>query len=113
MSLKNYHIDGPVSDYYPLTVQEIIALLEDARNWLEYPNLDKSIHMRASIQVRLLQGIPGLQIPRQEEGPVAAKKEAMEAALYTWINDPVQLAQPLTKESEIVKFLLSLMRTEP
>lgn len=74
------HESGAVSDYkqkvpnhYPLKKEEIIALLDEAKN---------AVNPRTSqIQVRLCQGIPGYVCPRVTDGPVA-KKENEISELY-------------------------------
>lgn len=49
----------PLNDYYPLSLREIIDLLETAQH------VDAT--ERASIQTRLIQGVPGTMCPRDDE----------------------------------------------
>jgi len=64
-----------VPDHHPLTKSEIKELLQRAAN----PSI--SCVSLASIQVRLLQGIPGYTCPRPYEGLVA-EKEMLISSLF-------------------------------
>lgn len=59
-------LEKPIPDYYPLSkrdVKHLLTIASESRDGQEI----------ASIQVRLGQGIPGMQCPREIDGPVAEK----------------------------------------
>src|SRR5438094_5567038 len=88
-NFRRFHMerrgDGP--DYYPLTTQEVIELLETAIA-LKDQNQQYAVNEIASIQVRLGQGIPGQTVPHELDGPVAEKLNALDSAFVDWIQDP-------------------------
>lgn len=59
-------LDEPISDYHPLSKADVKRLLSIASQSCDGQEI-------ASIQVRLGQGIPGMQCPREIDGPVAEK----------------------------------------
>lgn len=114
---KRYHIErqGKGPDYYPLTTQEVIELLETARALKDHAGIysREATQGIASIQIRLGQGIPGMIVPYEMHGPVAEKHNALDEAYVQWIQDPDTLffkEQPLTESSDIVVTLTNLMK---
>jgi hypothetical protein len=111
----NHQHTGDVADHYPLTTQEVIDLLETARATKDhiYFNPMEGTRTIASIQVRLAQGIPGLTCPRQIDGPVAEKMNALDHAYVEWIQHPDTLffkEVSLTETTDIVVTLTNLMK---
>lgn len=114
---KHYHIertgDGP--DYYPLTTQEVIELLETAialKDHAAFDAQESSVGIH-SIAVRLRQGIPGKTYPYEPDTPVGQKADLIDEVYIKWITDPMTLflkEQPLTENSEIVVTLINLMK---
>jgi hypothetical protein len=103
-----------VSDHYPLSVAEIIDLLQTAiaiKDHIEFNQY--AVNEIASIQVRLAQGIPGMECPRPIDGDVAERLNALDQAYVDWIQDPDTLffkETPLHEESDIVVTLTQLMQ---
>ncbi len=56
----------PVSDYYPLSVDEVRALLEEAKGLTSAADL-------SDIQCRLVQGVVGAVCPHETTGEVASR----------------------------------------
>src|SRR5438094_4732336 len=116
-NFHRFHIerqgDGP--DYYPLTTQEVIELLSTAIALNDHASShpQEATQGIASIQIRLGQGIPGMTVPYELDGPVAEKHNTLDETYVNWIQDPMTLflkEQPLTEDSEIVVKLMELMR---
>jgi hypothetical protein len=124
--MKQYHIDclhdvgiaaegEVVSDYSPLTTQEVISLLETAIGLMDHASFDtqRSMGDIMSIQVRLIQAISGMQCPRPIHGPVAERMDALDHAFVAWIKNPDTLffkEVSLTEDTDIVVTLTSLMQ---
>lgn len=110
-SFRQFHIeyagDGP--EYYPLTVHQVIGLLEAAAA-IRASDKTYAVNEIASIQVRLDQAIPGQMCPREINGPVAKKTTELDILYVRWIEALTGNEPDLTEDSEIVVKLLALMR---
>lgn len=112
-----YHVEriGDGSDYYPLTTQEVIELLETARALKVHQsfNPDEANADLGSIQMRLEQGIPGSWYPARNGDPATEKLTELDRVFVTWTQDPDTLffkETPLTESSDIVVNLIALMQ---
>ena len=107
-----YHILFPVceeavSHYHSLSIEEVIDLLEKA---IDHKVCENGSAV-ASIQVRLGQGIPGIEYPVQIEGPIARKRAELDKKFTAWIRDPaLALSRPITERDPIVVTLMELMQ---
>lgn len=115
--MTQYHIErvGNGPDYYPLTTQEVIELLDSARGLkdLQCLNPDKVKAEIGSIQMRLEQGIPGSWYPAQKGDPATERLAKLDRVFVTWIQDPDTLffkETPLAERSDIVVKLIALMQ---
>lgn len=77
---------GRIPDWYPLHTSEIAALLEAARDAWHQPDRRAGTETVVSIQVRLLQGIPGMTCPRMIEGPISDLMDILEDFFVRWIK---------------------------
>jgi hypothetical protein len=106
--------EEPVPDHHPLLVAEVIDLLQTAIAIKDHAAFNPyAVNEIASIQVRLVQGIPGMECPRPIDGPVAERLNALEEAYVDWIQDPDTLffkETPLHEESDIVVTLARLLQ---
>jgi hypothetical protein len=66
-----------VSDYHPLGIMQIRRLV--ARAKAETRRVSPNGSVLASLQVRLTQGIPGMQCPRPIDGAVATRSSALDS----------------------------------
>jgi hypothetical protein len=76
-----------INDYYPLSLREIIDLLETAQrvDMLE----------RASIQSRLVQGVPGNMCPRVDDGAVNNAQQHINEAYTAFLQGSGQSVDDL------------------
>lgn len=95
-------------EYYPLTVSEIIGLLEEAAA-IKIHNDPYAVNEISSIQVRLDQAIPGQVCPRELDGPVAEKTSELDQMYVDWIQNITGSEPDLTGQSEIVVKLMELI----
>lgn len=113
---KQYHItrqEGP--DYYPLTTQEVIGLLDAAIALEDHKSFHPEETKRGihSIAMRLGQGIPGKVSPLDEDSSAGVKVNKVYEVYSAWLEDPDTLflkEQPLTESSDIVVTLTNLMK---
>jgi hypothetical protein len=103
-----------VSDYHPLTVQELVALLQEAvtikAGMDENPYAIGEI---SNIQVRLRQAIPGMVCPYPCFGSLAERIHKVNRAYIGWIDDPDTAFfrdVPLHEESDIVVTMARLLQ---
>jgi hypothetical protein len=115
-NFRKFHIEclhgtssQPVADHYPLDAQEVIGLLDEAIA-IKDSKGPYAVNEIASIQVRLGQAIPGLECPREIDGPIAAKLSSLDQTFVDWIeNIPAHDRSGLDEDSQIVRELLALM----
>jgi len=103
-----------VADYHPLSVQELVVLLQEAvtlkasREGNPYATNELS-----SIQKRLRQAIPGMVCPYPCFGPLAERLHNVNRVYIGWIDDPDTLFfrdVPLHEESDIVVTFTRLLQ---
>ena len=78
--------EGVVNDYYPLTVGEISDLLHAARSAHHHPDARTRLQNKASIQIRLCQGIAGTTCPSHDE-TADARSNALEGFYVRWAEN--------------------------
>lgn len=78
--------EGTIADYHPLTVGEIADLLHASCAAKQHKSKDVYVVTVSDVQVRLLQGIAGMECPRPIDGPIAKRMNAFESFYVRWIE---------------------------
>lgn len=78
--------EGTVNDHYSLTTGEISDLLYAARDAKHHVDAQICSQNVASVQIRLGQGIAGMGCPRQIDGPVSDRQNALDSFYVRWVQ---------------------------
>lgn len=81
-----YPHNETVPDYHPLTEEEILDLLNAARDANQLSDYSESVTTISDIQVRLNQGIVGIICPRPIDGPLAWRLNAVDSLYMEYLG---------------------------
>jgi hypothetical protein len=103
-----------VSDFHPLSVQELVTLLQEAVTiWAKKEDNPYAVGEISYIQARLRQAISGMVCPYPCFGPLAERLHEVNRAFCAWIDNPDTLffkETPLHEESDIVVTMARLLQ---